>query len=228
MIKNVEIIVSRYNEDLKWILEYPFNEFQYIVYNKGINDNFEKTNVKQIINLPNVGKCDHTYLFHIINNFNNLSNINVFFPGSINIPSKKEKAINILNRIKNNNYTKAVFVGSYNKNILNEFKNFQLDDWTTTELQNLQINHESKLKLSILRPYYKWYLYHFGNLKITYNTYNSIFSIHKNDIIQHDISRYQKLIYGLSLHSNPEVGHYIERSWGAIFYPFKNTNIVIN
>jgi hypothetical protein len=48
---NIEIVVSRYNEDLNWLLEYPFNEFEYIVYNKGDNEDFEKTNVKQIINL---------------------------------------------------------------------------------------------------------------------------------------------------------------------------------
>ena len=38
----MNIIVSRYNEDLAWTLEFPFNQFNYIVYNKGINDTFEK------------------------------------------------------------------------------------------------------------------------------------------------------------------------------------------
>ena len=27
-------------------------------------------------------------------------------------------------------------------------------------------------------------------------------------------------------HSNPEVGHYIERSWAAIFHPFLFTKII--
>ena len=47
------IIISRYNEDLKWTLEEPFNKFRYIVYNKGENDNFEKSLVNKIINLKN-------------------------------------------------------------------------------------------------------------------------------------------------------------------------------
>ena len=46
---NVEIVISRYNEDLLWLNEYPFNQFEYIVYNKGDNDKFDKTNVKVII-----------------------------------------------------------------------------------------------------------------------------------------------------------------------------------
>lgn len=41
-MENIDIVVSRYNEDLKWMNEYPFNKFQYIVYNKGVNENFCK------------------------------------------------------------------------------------------------------------------------------------------------------------------------------------------
>ena len=90
-MNNIEIIVSRFNEDLNWTQEAPFNLFQYTVYNKGNNENFNKTNVKQIINIENVGRCDHTYLYHIIENYNNLSNIIVFFPGSLNLVFKKNK-----------------------------------------------------------------------------------------------------------------------------------------
>jgi hypothetical protein len=50
---------------------------------------FKNFAVKKIVNLPNVGKCDHTYLYHIINNYNNLSKILVFLPGSINMENKK-------------------------------------------------------------------------------------------------------------------------------------------
>jgi hypothetical protein len=89
---NVEIVISRYNEDLSWINEYPFNQFEYIVYNKGDNDNFEKNNVKKIINLDNVGRCDHTYLYHIINNYDNLSEHTIFLPGSSNMITKYTKA----------------------------------------------------------------------------------------------------------------------------------------
>ena len=71
-VSKVKIIISRFNENLNWLQESPFNEFQYIVYNKGDNDNFNKTNVVSIVNLPNVGKCDHTYLYHIVNNFDTI------------------------------------------------------------------------------------------------------------------------------------------------------------
>ena len=37
---NSEIIISRYNENLEWIKEDPFNKYNITVYNKGNNTNF--------------------------------------------------------------------------------------------------------------------------------------------------------------------------------------------
>jgi hypothetical protein len=42
-MNNIEIVVARFNEDLRWTCEFPFNHFQYIVYNKGNNDNFNSS-----------------------------------------------------------------------------------------------------------------------------------------------------------------------------------------
>ncbi len=216
---NVDIIISRFNEDLNWTIEEPFNRFQYIVYNKGTNNNFNKTNVKQIINIENVGKNDHTFLYHIIENYDNLANIIVFFPGSINLDYKKNKAKRILNNIIQSNFTKAYFVGYYNNNIKESFKDFTLDNWTTSDKNNYLINNESALKKCVLRPYGKWYKYFFGDLVAHWNTWWGILSIDKRDIIQHPIEQYKQLLHTVNTHSNPEAGHYIERSWGAIFYP---------
>ena len=83
------IIISRFNEDLSWTTEFPFDQYKYIVYNKGNNDNFEKKNVSEVINLLNVGRCDHTYLYHIVKNYDNLSSILIFLPGSLNMKKKK-------------------------------------------------------------------------------------------------------------------------------------------
>jgi hypothetical protein len=216
---NIEIVISRYNEDLSWLDEYPFNEFEYIVYNKGDNDNFLKINVKKIINLENLGKCDHTYLYHIIQNYENLSNIVVFLPGSLNMEYKKDKSVKMLKYIIDSNFTNAFFIGEYHKNIKDTFQNFTLDEWKTSYEQNLIKNSESSLQLCKIRPYGLWYKYFFGNIAAHWYTYWGTFSIDKRDIIQHPLIRYQNLIQTVNKHSNPEAGHYIERSWGAIFFP---------
>jgi hypothetical protein len=219
LMYNVDIIVSRFNENLDWINEYPFNRFKYIVYNKGDNDHFEKSNVIKIINIQNIGKNDHTYLYHIITNYDTLSNILVFFPGSININYKKEKAVQILNKILQTNNTEAYFIGYYQKSIKDSFCDFQLDKWKTSDNDNYKKNNESNLQLAKIRPYGLWYKYFFGNIEAHWSTWWGIFSIDKRDIIQHPITRYQYLIQTVDKHSNPEAGHYIERSWGAIFFP---------
>lgn len=226
-MNNIEIIVARFNEDLIWTCEFPFNRFQYIVYNKGNNDNFYKINVKRIINIKNVGKNDHTYLYHIIENYDNLSNITIFFPGSLNLNYKKTKAIIILNNIIKSNMSSAYFVGDYHPNIKEAFNNFKLDNWKTSDKQNFSLNNESVLQKSKIRPYGNWYTHFFGNTIAQWTTMCGIFSIDKRDIIQHPIDRYKALLETVNTHSNPEAGHYIERSWGVIFYPLTYTNKVL-
>ena len=81
-----------------------------------------------------------------------------------------------------------------------------------------------KLRKSRIRPYGNWYNYFFGNIQTHWVTFWGIFSIDKKDIIQHPIERYQLLLNTVNNHSNPEAGHYIERSWGVIFYPLIHTN----
>lgn len=223
-MNNVEIIISRFNEDLNWTQESPFNLFKYIVYNKGNNNNFNKTNVKKIINIENVGKNDHTYLFHIIENYDNLSNIIVFFPGSLNLDYKKAKAKLVLNNIIKSKFSKAYFAGHYHKSIKESFNNFKLNKYKTTDNKNFILNNESVLQKCVIRPYGNWYTYFFGDTPAHWSTMCGIFSIDKRDIIQHPVERYQRLIQTVNKHSNPEAGHYIERSWCAIFYPLKYTN----
>lgn len=225
MSKYTKIVIARYNESLSWLLEFPFNQFTYIVYNKGENQNFEKKNVSKIIDLPNVGRCDHTYLYHIVTNYNNLDTITVFFPGSIDsMNDKKTKAIKILKNILR--YNTAIFLGSYVPNVRQTFNNFILDNWTCSDPINNRLNPENKLCPAIIRPFGNWFQYHFGNITVKYYCTQGILSIHKLDIIKHPISRYQKLLAGVERHSNPEVGHYIERAWAAIFHPFLFTKII--
>lgn len=60
-----EIVIARYNEDLHWL-----NTIQDIdlitIYNKGPLIDTSYINHKNVVvhNIPNVGRCDHTYLYH--------------------------------------------------------------------------------------------------------------------------------------------------------------------
>lgn len=226
----ITIIISRYNEDLNWTKEYPFNKFKYIVYNKGPNENFHKEFVDKIITLDNVGRCDHTYLHHIIENYDNLSDIQVFLPGSTgDNNNKKCKAHCILSNIIDSGHKAAYFKSDENRNAINtlpNFKNFKLSGYAASNKSNLSLNPETKLFFSSLRPLGSWFRYHFGDVYISNISYQGVFSIDKRDILQHPKCFYEKIIKDVSSHSNPEAGHYIERSWAAIFGPFTYTNII--
>jgi len=69
------IVVARYKEDLDWLL--PYNDCV-IVYNKGPND---VTGFNTIIKLKNIGREGHTYLDHIIKNYNKISKRVTFLQG---------------------------------------------------------------------------------------------------------------------------------------------------
>ena len=101
--------------------------------------------------------------------------------------------------------------------------NFQLEEWKNSDPQNFIKNGESKLQLAKIRPYGLWYKYFFGNTIAHWSTWWGVFSFDKRDIIQHPISRYQILIETINKDPIPEAAHYIERSWGAIFFPLVYT-----
>jgi hypothetical protein len=222
---NIEIVISRYNEDLSWINDDLFNKYAHIIYNKGTNNIFVTNNLtKNIINLKNLGRCDHTYLYHIIQNYDNLANITIFLPGSVNMDYKYTKAKMLINEIEKHNDT--VFIGYRYNNAVEELYNFQLNEWSASNKTNLELNNESKLDLARIRPFGLWYKNKFNNLRINYVSYWGILGISKNDILQYPKSYYINLITELETSSNPEVGHYIERSWNAIFNKFKNVKYI--
>lgn len=72
--KDTNIIVTRYDEGLSWIK--PYLEYS-IIYNKG-NDDIEYPFIK----LPNIGLEHHSWVYHIVNNYDHLPEYLIFLQGS--------------------------------------------------------------------------------------------------------------------------------------------------
>ena len=66
----MKLIISRYKEDLGWEENYTS-----IIYNKG-------GPIPSTISLPNVGREGHTYIYHILSNYENLDDYTVFLQGN--------------------------------------------------------------------------------------------------------------------------------------------------
>lgn len=214
------IVVSRYNENLEWLKEYPFTLYPVIIYNKGPNDDFYKPDkLIKIVNIENIGRESHTYLYHIVHNYDQLHDIIIFLPGSTNAEYRFNRCKHLIIHIEQKN--KAVFLCT--KTNMNDLSNFSLDYWQANSSENNFINSEHKLKESSIRPFGKWFNAMFGNINTNYISWNGMFSVSKQDVLQHSKSYYERLIHEVSDHSNPETSHYFERSWEAVFFPMNHT-----
>jgi len=221
---DIQIVIPRYNEDLSWINNYPFNEFPLIIYNKGLNDHFMYSqNIIKVINLPNVGRCDHTYLYHIINNYYNLPEVTIFLPGSINLPHKYERSEKLVNKVKETMSTVFACYIKEDQEYEDIDYSFAIDSYRAMNPINIELNTDYSMKQSETRPYGEWFKKIFKNHeKNRCVAWNGIFAISKKYILRKPISFYEDLIIQLNDHHNPEAGHYFERSWYAIFFPYDN------
>ena len=73
MGSSYKIVIARYNETLEWTNK--LNENNIIIYNKG--DFIDNTN----IHLKNIGREGETFLYHIINNYNELPDYLILLQG---------------------------------------------------------------------------------------------------------------------------------------------------
>lgn len=216
----IQCVVARYNEDTEWFKQEPFNKMDMICYNKGpkLPENCFNEHCR-VVELDNVGRCDHTYLYHIIQNYNNLAPVTFFLPASCMDAHKKQFTYNVLQHILDTKTT--VLQGGLLNDVRADLYNFTLDEWKASNPKNLTVNPESDLQKCPVRPFGKWFDINFGSdVHVKIFSFYGIIAIAREHIIQHPIDRYQRLIKYVDSHSNPEAGHYMERSWGAIFYPY--------
>jgi len=219
--KSVELVISRYNEDLAWLNNDPFNRYSVVLYNKGITDDFFIDHSKtRVVKLPNIGRESHTYLFHIVSNYDNLADLTVFFPGSVDSPNKYDRCLLILKTLES--HDGSIFP-CYMANIYNNQKDFVIDSYELTHESNKQLNNSSEVQPSNIRPFGNWYKHFFKDVQSDCTTFNGIFAVSKENILLNPLSFYEELLHEVDQCEHPEAGHFMERSWAVIFPQMKNT-----
>ena len=233
---NIDLVIARYNENLEWLdrsdIQNCMRKLNKIhIYNKGNNIAFisqnnyipscSKEQQIKIHDLPNIGRESHTYLQHIVNNYDNLPKVTKFVVGSSEMEHKWGKVQRTIE--KTCETENSVFIcekyNPDNTTLFNEMKDFTLDTYASTNKANFTINNESRIELSEDRPYGNWYTKYFKDIPYNAVSYNSIFAVSKEHILNRPKQFYVDLV---NLHynsSNPEIGHYLERSWASVFYP---------
>jgi len=223
---NTDVIVSIYNQNIESICMYknlflydknPINSENFY---KSINPNIKYTHLK------NVGRCEHSYLYHIIKNYDNLAELNIFTCGSSFLKDRyfKRTMFNLFVLLSNKTNNTVFFRNPYP--VLYMFDNFKLTHHKTFSIEN-NIFDDCHVLQQYNGTYTDWYLKNFKNHNINYGSFGGTLAIHKKDILQHPKSYYENLISYIDHHNSPEVSHYFERAWGAVFDPI-DENCIFN
>ena len=224
--KNYDLVLPRYNEDIDWVQKDPFDQFNIICYNKGPSEPFKDIpdNCK-VVKLDNVGKCDHTYLYHIINNYDNLAPITLFIPASCYDISWKYDILMKNMKLLNDTNT-SVFYGCQFDDVAKDLHNFTIGIYAASgHDKNKELNgHIINVKECSTRPFGKWFEENIGkDLKSTVICYYGILIVDKAHIHNHPKEYYENLIRFVDDDVNPEGGHFMERAWPAIFLPYPDS-----
>lgn len=215
--KSVQLVVARYNEDVNWLMRPPFNKYPVVLYEKGSTSELPCTvpYCMRIV-LPNVGRCDHTYLHYIVAHYAHLPDIVIFLPGSA--ATNPKKLTTALNFFDNMNDIESLYEIDLDVDMTPDLYDFQLDQWIASSQDNQRMNMESKLQPAPIRPFGKWFHHHFSHdRRIPKVWYGGVIITTRERIQRHPVRMYEDLRDELSTHSNPEAGHYMERAWFSLF-----------
>ncbi len=192
----LSMVVARYNENIDWVKKYK----NVIVYNKGDPTNLYKLQIP-FTKLNNVGREGHTFLYHIINNYENLSNWTVFIQGNPfdHCPNFYEKIDNLFENIENN----LTF---------NEDFNFLSDTIYYSDIINCPYHSGIPLK----KVYNDIFETNEEDRPIIFSP-GAQFYVSKKLILTKPKIYYEKILKLLDYDINPIEGFCIERLWKYIF-----------
>ena len=207
MEKNTEIVVAHYCEDLEWLRPYAKNV---IIYHKWHEDK-PRFPVKKWIKLDNVWRESHTYLYHIVNNYNTLSDVTIFLQWWVDDHRNDWLAYWNLDEYeketKNHRFsTRRLWILLRRKNQIKMW-------WKFLEALNKWDLKKSKYTFS---EFYK-HFFKKGQPLILPVFYAANFWVDRKNILKKDKSFYIELMELCSESSNPEEWHFMERLRFSIF-----------
>lgn len=217
------LVVARYNESIEWIhnLNLPDN-VKVFVYNKG-NELNAALNNWEIINLPNVGQCWGSFMYHIKENWGNYAESTIFTTACIENHQKKKKAFKILlDKVLRKKLNTVIPLKKRTYN-LNEFS---LDDWESQTPQN----RGGKYTQSEVRPLGKWKDKHFPDVSLPYfckTSYYSIFAVSKEELMKYPKLKYEAIYSELNRSELQEEAHFLERIIPFIWKEESSNNIIL-
>jgi len=202
------LIVARYNEGVDWVDCFG----TYTIYNKG-RDDLATRHRSNSVRLPNVGREAHSYLHHIVENYDSLEDVLVFSQGSYRSHMSCEPL----------DFMKAAL------NLAPEGFSAALDEFSI-ENQRMSFGTGSNRRDFLLNwhnvPIYSREPYDLGGWweKTTGEAWvrsksvfwNAIFSVSRDFVMRRSRDSYRRLLDTVSWCTNPMEAHFCERAWSNI------------
>ena len=199
VVPEYEFVISQYKEDLDWLA--PVANHCHI-YHKGgkVIPHFE---YRQWQILPNVGREGHTYLHHIVNNYDYLADITVFLQGSLSTERWFGRAFKNIGE-----YVSLAHKNRFSCSSLEE----KYSNWE--RIKDVESEHH-RAKDTFGKYWQDIFGYpHPQTIDVCYA---GCFSVTRGLIQQHPIEFYKKILSTVDFSSDPIEGHYLERLWTSIF-----------
>ncbi len=203
------VIISRFNENLDWINKINL-DFNFIIYNKG--DEIEMSKKFRLIEINNVGRESHTWLHHICENYDDISDNNIFLQGRIDdlgCMAYSDISKYLINLEKNG--FKASRLG-----LLSPFHwkdNLSIDN----DIRYKDAWDKNKIAKNPL-GFRKYSRQFFPQIPIVVPTsYGGCFAVTKKAIHKYPKDFYIGILNTVNKHSHPIEAHFLERLWCYMF-----------
>ena len=210
-------VVARYNEEIEWIKAFPGHRI--IIYNKGSEAPILDSCDYEINMLPNIGREAHTYLHHIVHNYNIIrehpDRVTFFTQGSVIDHGHTKSSIDrMMDEARRCGFSDSMADTHQIDPIHQPVESFRILRYKDKDLLANRYNEsfgtwfERCLQQRVpCRAQFKWIV-------------GAIFAVRNDVITRHSQHFYEGLLGEIQEdHAAPEVAHFFERSWYYIFRP---------
>ncbi|KAL4425117.1 hypothetical protein ABPG77_008222 [Micractinium sp. CCAP 211/92] len=201
----VELVVAHYNSNLSWT--------------PGMLAALGSAN----LTLQNVGREGHTYLHHLYERYHSLAEVTLFAMDSALLSRDKRQGLRELKA----SWRRALSQGFFCSGLDHHAPpwSFALSRWQGTSDDSAAGSHNAaqrqragpQLQPAHPRPFGLWYAEYIGGGLPRAWCPGAFLAVHRSRVQQRPRVFYKALLEQLSTGENPEAGHYLERSWAAIF-----------
>ena len=200
-----EIVVSHFSENLNWLS--PHADRCHI-YHKGVRE-LPQFKFRHWKNLPNLGRAAHSFLYHIVKNYNHLANITVFLEASEIEPSNKFCYSDVMEFVKQARSSHFSVKSHYQK----------ANEWGKIDHPK-QVGDKIKKVSNTMAEMWEA-LYNHRHPEFYNSPRSNCFAVSRHHILNHSQEFYEKCLSYVNSHEFPETVLYFERLWEALFTVFE-------